>query len=99
MSDVIKWGLLAAAIVAMIAMIVILPFNNYMNFGAVGSAVSSIVSVCGNAFAFARGLINNFLSPFGRTALTGLMAYLFGKFFITLGVKVVSWVYHFVFRG
>lgn len=99
MSDAIKWALLAAAIVAMIAMIVILPFNNYMNFGQVGGAVSTIVSTCSTAFTFARGLINNFLSPWARGALTGLMAYLFGKFFITLGVKVVSWVYHFVFRG
>lgn len=99
MSDAIKWALLAAGVVVLIALIVALPFNSYLDFGEVALAISDIVSICGSAFTFARGLINNFLSPFGRSCLTGLLVYLFGKYFITLGVKIVSWTYHFVFRG
>lgn len=99
MGEIIKWGILAAIIVVLIAMIVLLPFNDYINFGVVGTAFSTIITYVGNGFQFGRGLLNNFFSPFGRGALTGLLVYFFGKFFITIAIKIVSWVNHFIFKG
>lgn len=99
MSNAVKWALLAAAAVAAIALIVALPFTQFANAGQLSSMLTRLVELVGGAFASARGLVNNFLTPFGRTVLTGLLYYLFGKFFITIAIRVSAWVYHFIFRG
>ena len=99
MSNIVKWGILAAAVVALIALVVALPFGQYINVSEFSSALSGIATICGNAFRFGRGLLNNFLTPFGRTVLTGLLAYFFGKFFFTVALKIVAWIQHFIFRG
>lgn len=98
MSDAIKWTLLGTALVLLIGMIVLLPFNQFINADEFTNAINTIVSLCSNAFSFARGLINNFLSPFGRTVLTGLLVWLFGKKFLMVSIKIVSSVYHFIFK-
>lgn len=63
------------------------------------TSVNGIVALCGQYFKFGRGLINNFLTPFGRGCVTGLMSYWIAKFFINLSIKVIAWVNHFIFRG
>lgn len=98
MGDAIKWGLLAAAIVILIAMVVVLPFNDFINLGEFTSGITSIVSVCGTMFQSARGLINSFLTPFGRSLVTGMLVWFFGKWCIMIGIKIVAWVYHFIFK-
>ncbi len=98
MSDVVKWGLLVAGIVAMLAIVLALPFVQYIDATEFGNAVGDVISVCGDSIRHARCIINNFLSPFGRELLTGVLYYLFGKWAITLGVKITAWVYHFVFK-
>lgn len=98
MSDVIKWALLAAGIVAILALILALPFVSYLDFGKVTAGVNTIVTVCSDFFRIVRGLINNFFSPFGRGCLTGLLFYLFGKWAITAGIKVTTGLYHFIFK-
>lgn len=99
MSDVVKWGLLTAGLVALVALIMNLPFVQYADAGQLGGAVMNIMNVAGTALLRARGLINNFLLPFGRNLLTGIIAWLFGKWAITVAIKITAWVYHFVFRG
>lgn len=97
-SDIVKWALLIAGAVALIVLIVALPFVQFIDFGEFGALISNVVSVVGSAFAKARGLINSFLSPFGRTLLTGILVYLFGKWAITIGIKITAWIYHFIFK-
>ena len=99
MSNAIKWALLTAGAVLLIGLVMSLPFVGFIDFGEFGSAISNIVTVVGDLFSSARGLINSFLLPFGRTVLTGLLLWLFGKWAITISIKTVTWVYHFVFRG
>lgn len=99
MSNAVKWALLGAGAVLLIGLVMALPFVEFINFGEFGGAVSNIVSVCGGLFSSARGLINCFLLPFGRTVLSGLLIWLFGKWAIMISIKTVTWVYHFVFRG
>lgn len=99
MTDIVKWGLLTAGLIALIALIMALPFVGYIDLGQFGAAINNIVSVAGDAFRSARGLINCFLLPFGRTLLSGVMVWLFGKWAISVAIKIVAWVYHFVFRG
>lgn len=98
MSDIAKWALLAAGIVILIGLVLALPFMDFIDFGQFGSAVGTIVNVAGSAFSSARGFINNLFSPFGRTVLSGLMYYLLGRYFITVTIKLTSWVYHFIFK-
>ena len=98
MSDVAKWALLVAGAVALIALILALPFVEFIDLGEFSAALSNVVSIAGNAFLFGRGLINNFLLPFGRTVASGLMFWLFGKWAITITIKIGAWVYHFIFK-
>lgn len=99
MSNAIKWALLAAGAVLLIGLVMALPFVDFIDFGEFGIAITNIVNVAGNFFWSARGLINCFLLPFGRTVLSGILIWLFGKWAITISIKTVTWVYHFVFRG
>lgn len=98
MSDAIKWALLVAGAVVIIGLIVALPFMDFMNVGEFAELIQGLVNIAGNGFVFARGLINNFLTPFGRTALTGLMVWLFGKWAIMIAIKISVWAYHFIFK-
>lgn len=98
MSDIAKWALLIAGAVALIALIVALPFVKFIDLGEFGNAINNIVTVVGSAFQNARGLLNNFLTPFGRGMVTGILVYLFGKWAITIGIKITAWIYHFIFK-
>lgn len=98
MSDIAKWALLVAGAVALIALIMALPFVNFINVGEFGNSLSTVVSIAGDALLQARKLINNFFSPFGRGVLTGLLIWLVGKFAILNSIKIVSWIYHFIFK-
>lgn len=98
MADIAKWALLVGGAVVIIGLIVALPFMEFVDPGEFGSLISSLVDIAGDGFVFARGLINNFLTPFGRVALTGLLYWMFGKWAITIGIKIIVWVYHFIFK-
>lgn len=98
MGDAIKWALLGTAIVVLIALIVVLPFNEFINVGEFGNTITTIVTVCGSTFQSARGLINCFLTPFGRALVTGMLLWFFGKWAVMVAIKIVAWVYHFIFK-
>ena len=98
MGDVVKWGLLVAGIVLLVAMVAELPFLEFMNLDELTGAVANVVAICGNAFRFGRGLINNFLTPFGRGAATGLIYWIICKPFIMQGIQYLVWVYHYIFK-
>jgi len=98
MSDAVKWGLLVAGALAIIALIVALPFVQFIDLGEFGDALGNIVSICGDAFRFGRGLVNNLLLPFGRTVVTGLMIWLVGKWALLVSIKIATWVYHYIFK-
>lgn len=99
MSDVVKWGLLGAGAVLLIGMIVALPFVDFINLKEFSANMAVIVETIGEYLKTARGIVNMFLSPFGRTILTGIMGWLVGKTFLMNGIKIITWAYHFVFRG
>ena len=98
MSDIVKWGLLAAAAAAIIALIVVLPFNDFLDLDELSSSLANVVSIAGNAFTFGRGLINNLLLPFGRKIASGLMIWLIGKWVLMIGIKTATWAAHFIFK-
>ena len=99
MSDIAKWGILAAGAVVLIGLIFALPFVDFIDLSAFSEAISNIVDIASPFFRTGRGIINYFLSPFGRTLLTGIMGWLLGKHFLLTGIKITTWAYHFIFRG
>lgn len=98
MSDAVKWALLAAAAVALIALIMALPFTEFIDVQAFGDALTVITTKAGDVFYNARCLINNFFSPLGRTILSGLLFWLFGKWAIMKSIQIGAWIYHFIFK-
>ena len=99
MSNAIKWALLTAGALLLIGLVMALPFVGFIDFGEFGSAITNIVNVVGDFFTSARGIINCFLLPFGRTVLSGLLLWFFGKWALMVAIKMTTGIYHFVFRG
>lgn len=98
MSDAVKWALLVAGAVALIALIMSLPFVGFINVDNFSEGLLTLTTYAGNAFYTARCLINNFLSPTGRVILSGLLFWFFGKWAITITIKITAWIYHFIFK-
>ena len=98
MAEAVKWALLVAGALLVISLIAALPFTGFIDVSSFSNGISSIVNFAGDALRSARGFINNFFSPFGRTVLTGLMLYLVGRWVITMTIKLTVWVYHFIFK-
>lgn len=99
MSNIAKWALLSAGAVMLIALILNLPFVQYISFRQFGNLITRLLNIAGGFFTNARGLINCFLKPWGRTCLSALMVWFFGKWALLSSIKVVTWTYHFIFRG
>ena len=98
MGEVAKWAILAVAIVTIITMILGFPIMQHANVSVYAQAVTTIITYAGDAFIFARGLVNNLFSPWARSALSGLMLWLIGKWLFTYGLKIIVWAYHYIFR-
>ena len=98
MSDVAKWAILVAGAVTCIGLIVALPLMQHADLAVFTEAIATICNVAGDALRFGRGLVNNFLSPWGRNCLSGLMTWLLAKFLVTWTLKVSSFAYHFIFK-
>lgn len=98
MGDIVKWTLLVAGIVLVVSLIAELPFLEFMNLDELTSAISTVVSICSVPFRFARGLVNNFLTPFGRGAASGLIFWVICKPFIMTAIQYIVMVYHYIFK-
>lgn len=98
MGDVVKWGLLVVGILLLISMVAELPFLEFMNLDELTGAISSLVSICSDAFRFGRGVINLFFTEFGRGAVTGLIVWVIIKPFAMQGIQYLVMVYHYIFK-
>ena len=98
MADIAKWALLVAGALVIIGMILTLPFTEFILPDTFSELIGDLVGIAGDGFTFGRGIINNFLTPYGRHILTGLMYWFFGKWAITISFRIVVWVYHFIFK-
>lgn len=98
MGEVAKWALLAAGIVLLIGMILVLPFTGFLDTTKLATGIADFVGIMQPYLISARGLLNNFFTPFGRVVINGLLLYLLAKWVVKLGVKLVAWVYHFIFK-
>lgn len=98
MGDAIKWGLLAVGIIAIIALIMALPFTGFMSISDLSTQLGYFVNTLSEYAQFARGLVNNFTSAYGRLIITGIFGYLLAKWAYLLAFKLVVWIYHWIFK-
>lgn len=100
MSDVVKWALLVAGFLALIALILTLPVAKFFGSGAptVSQGLAIIADLTSHYLYTARAFINIFLTGPGRKVLTGIIGYLFTRWIVLMGVKLTTWIYHFIFK-
>lgn len=98
MSDGIKWAALLSALLIVIAMIIALPLADNINLTEAKNALDIIVNVLSKPLYTVRAIINNFLTPVGRTILSGLIYYIFFKWVFTTGFKAIVGIYKWIFK-
>lgn len=98
MGDLAKWAILAAVVITIVSMCVAFPISQYIKLDVYAAGISTIVNYTSEALMFGRGLINNFLSPWARSALSGLMIWLIAKWLLTYTLRITSVVYHWIFK-
>lgn len=99
MGDLARIGIFLAVCLSVMGIILGFPIMLYMNLDVFRAGIDTIVNLLGEYFIFGRGLINNFLSPWARTAVTGLMEWFLCKNFLTFSLKISVWVYRWIFKG
>ena len=98
MSDLAKWALLLAGLIAIVAAVVALPVFQIIDITALTSAVSTITSKCASALVAARGIINYFFPEAIRPLVTVALGYMFTKFLIVWAIKIISLAYTWIFK-
>lgn len=98
MSDAIKWGLLLAGIVAVIALIVSIGFGTYIDTQVIVDGCNILVEYVGNAFKFARGLINNFFFPSAYGAVSFALGWIIVKPIAKATITLTVSIYHYIFK-
>ena len=98
MTDIAKWALLLAGMIALIALIVALPIFDVLNIEELTAAISGITSICSGALQAGRGIINYFFTPVGRTLLTVVIDYELLKWAYKWGIKVLAYAYKWILK-
>lgn len=100
MSNIAKWAILVAGFLALIAIILTFPFVQYLPQGIQVISFNMHSFVCNiEKYAYsARSLLNIFLYDFARDMLSACLMYLMFKKLFTLGIKVTTWAFHFIFK-
>lgn len=98
MSDLAKWALLVAGLVAIVAAVVALPIFQIIDISALTSAVTTIATTCSTALTAARGIINFFFPEAVRPLVTVAIVYMCTKFLVVWTIKIISLVYSWIFK-
>lgn len=98
MSDAIKWGILVAGIIICIGLVVGAGFTGYISGDVVADGVSIILTYCGTALKYGRGLINNFFFPSAYPIVTFSIWWIVLKPIVTFGIKITVSIYHYIFK-
>ncbi len=98
MSDIAKWALLVAGFAVILALILALPIVGFTNGETVAASFGELVAILSPYIIQARAFINIFLTPFGRTLFSAVIGYMFIRYFITWPIKLITSVYHWIFK-
>lgn len=98
MSDIAKWALLVAGFAIVIVLILALPIASIVNGEDVGALFGQLVAIMSPYIIKARAFINLFLTPLGRSMFSVVISYMFLKYFLTWPIKLITSVYHWIFK-
>lgn len=98
MSDIAKWGLLAAGAALIIAAIIGLPIYAAINIPALGNVLSQFLSIITPYVGFARGLINFMVLPVAIPVLDIIIAYVIMRPILLFGIKITKIGYTWIFK-
>lgn len=97
MSDIVKWGILIAAVVVIVALMAgIFSLLNVATVGtAFASGVQSVVATCGGGFQAARGFLNRLAPPLLWDMVLAVALLIP---FLRLSVKITVMAYRWIFK-
>ena len=96
MSDLAKWALLVAGAILAVTMVLAVAGDPFNYLDQMGEIIAGFALVAEPYLRFGRGLINNFfLSP---SLVTGVLWWVLVKWFVKLSVRILAWVYHYIFK-
>lgn len=98
MSDGIKWGVLAAILIAVA--VIVLGANYGINLLIAKEAdgvsyVNDFLNTVAGALYTARGLINSFTIPWLTTSMINVSLFMWG---VHAAISAASWIAHFIYK-
>ena len=98
MSDGIKWGVLAAILIAVAVIVVGANYGINLliqNEVAGTSYVNSFLNTVAAALYTARGLINSFTIPWLTSSMINVSLFMWG---VHAAISAASWIAHFIYK-
>lgn len=98
MSDIAKWAILAAGIIALIAIVMNLPIVQAIDTAQIAGVLSQFLSVVTPYITFARGLINFMVLPQVIPMIDIVMVWVFCKPLLTFVPMITKAVYKWILK-
>ena len=98
MSEIVKWGLLVAGMVAMIAILFSIPLFDGIDLSSLTSTINQFTGVISPYIGFARGLINYLVLPQAIPIVNVILIYILIKPFVIGGIHLIRGIYSWIFK-
>lgn len=98
MSDIAKWALLVAGMVAMIALLLAIPLFEGINLSSLTSTINQFTSVISPYIGFARGLINYMVLPQAIPIINVILVYILTKPLVIGAIHLTRGIYSWIFK-
>lgn len=98
MSDIAKWALLAAGMVALIALILAIPLFDGIDLTAITSTINQFTALITPYISFARGLINYLVLPQAIPIINVILIYILTKPFVIGAIHLTRGIYSWIFK-
>lgn len=98
MSDIAKWGLLVAGMVAMIALLLAIPLFADLDIAVISSTISTFTGVISPHIGFARGLINFLVLPQVIPLINAILLYVITKPLVIGAIHITRGIYSWIFK-
>lgn len=98
MSDIAKWALLVAGMVAMIALLLAIPLFDGINLSSLTSTINQFTGVISPYIGFARGLINYLVLPQAIPIVNVILVYILTKPLVIGAIHLTRGIYSWIFK-
>lgn len=98
MSDIAKWALLVAGMVAMIALLLAIPLFDGINLNAITSTINQFTGLISPYIGFARGLINYLVLPQAIPIINVILIYILTKPLVIGAIHLTRGIYSWILK-